>query len=197
MLYDQATGFRWEGQVDGVGNVMEGTLALTPPADMQDDPYSGWKSYVNVDHRFAFRYPPTWTLEELSTQDEDNHGNISPSVRLSRGTQTLLIGCEHTQSGVVIKSPPGAGEWHRRDTVSVMGQKVPKMVLVHEGKDKAVYYNGTSAIQLDGLILCIKLVNSSPDYRSIDIPTELQAEVDRIVESFEQIMVRYCDAKTA
>jgi len=197
VLYDQATGFRWEGQVDGAGNVAETTLALTPPVDMQEDPYSGWKSYVNTDLRFAFRYPPTWTLEELSAHEEDDHGNISPSVRPSRGTQTLLIGCERAQGGVVIKSPPGAGEWQRRDTVTIMGQKVHRMVLVHEGKDKAVYYNGTSAIELDGLILCIKLASSSPDYRSVDIPAELQAEVDRIVESFEQIMVRYCDAKTA
>lgn len=78
-----------------------------------------------------------------------------------------------------------------------MGQIVPRIVLVHQGKDKAVYYNGTSGIEVDGLAFRIALIDTGADYQAVHIPKELQAEADQIVASFERILIRYCQGGTA
>jgi hypothetical protein len=189
---NQATGFLWDGEVDSAGRVLGHALAPTPTPHVVQDPYPGWATYTDLDNRFSFRYPSGWTLEEISGCDDQSLGNISSSVKLQRGTLALVIGCERARQGVVIKSDIGEGEWLQRGSVDVLGQKVPRLVLVHQGKDKAVYYNGTAGINVDDLVFCIALIDTGSDFEAIDIPQELQAEVDQIVESLERVALRYC-----
>jgi hypothetical protein len=193
VVVNQATGFRWEGQVDAKGEVIGQALQLTPPAKATQDPYPGWSTYLDVDHRFSFRYPPSWKLEEMPGCDQEAHSDIVPSVKLTQDNLALFIGCERARQGIVIHGASGEGEWHRSGTVRFMGQTASRMVLIYEARDKAVYYNGTAGIQVDNLTFYIALVDQSADYSSIDIPKELQTAADQIVESFEQVAIRYCN----
>ena len=192
VIVNQAREFRWEGQVDAGGEVIGRASESTPPSEALEDSHPGWSTYLDVEHRFSFRYPPTWTIEEIPGCDEEAHSDIVPSVKLSQGNVALFIGCERARQGVVIQGASGEGEWHRTGTVHFMGQPVPRMVLIHEGKDKAVYYNGTSGIPVGNLTFYVALVDQTADYSSIDIPKELQTAADQIVESFEQVAIRYC-----
>ncbi len=189
---NQATGFLWDGEVDSAGRVLGHALAPTPTPQVVEDPHPGWATYIDLDNRFSFRYPSGWTLEEMSGCEDESLGNISSSVKLRQGSLTLVIGCERARQGVVIERGIGEGEWLARGAVDVLGQKVPRLVLVHQGKDKAVYYNGTSGIYVDDLVFCIALIDIGSDFEAIDISRELQAEVDQIIESLDRVVLRYC-----
>ena len=171
---NQATGFQWEGEVDAAGQVTVRRAFLT---------------YANADYGFSFHYPPTWSLEEVPGRDETAQGGpkVAPSVILSRQTLSLIIGYKRaTEEDVVIESGAPAGEFETRGAVTFLGQDVPRKVLVFEGKDKAVYYQGAGAvIQAGELVFGISLQDFGADYGAVDIPEELQAEADQIVESFE------------
>lgn len=171
VVANQATGFQWEGEVDAAGQVTE-----LPAGDHL--------TYTNADYGFSFRYPATWTLEEVPGW-EDERGRFANSVKLSQQTLTLVIGYRHATEDVIIEMGAAAGDWETRGSVTFLGQEVPRVVLVFEGKDKAVYYNGTSGIQAGDLVFGIVLADFGADYQAIDIPEALQAEVDQIVESFE------------
>lgn len=194
---NQTTGFRWKGEVDSAGQVTGQALVPTLTPELEEDRYPGWTTYINVDYRFSFRYPTTWTLEEVTGCEEEAGGNIPTSLKLRRGNLMLVIGCERARQGVVLESRAGPGEWRTQGRVTFMGQIVPRIVLVHQGKDKAVYYNGTSGIEVDGLAFRIALIDTGADYQAVHIPKELQAEADQIVASFERILIRYCQGGTA
>jgi hypothetical protein len=189
---NQATGFHWDGEVDSAGRVLGHALAPTPTPRLVEDPHPGWATYIDLDNRISFRYPSGWTVEEMSGREDESLCNISSSVKLRQGSLTLVIACERARQGVVIKSWVREGEWLRQGVVDVLGQKVPRLVLVHQGKEKAVYYNGTSGIRVDDLVFCIALIDTGSDFEAIDIPQELQAEVDQIIESLERVLLRYC-----
>jgi hypothetical protein len=193
VVVNQATEFRWEGQVDAKGEVIGQALESTPPLKATQDSHPGWSTYLDVDHRFSFRYPPSWKLEEMPGCDQEAHSDIVPSLKLTQDNLALFIGCERARQGVVIQGASGEGEWHRSGTVRFMGQTVSRMVLIYEARDKAVYYNGTAGIQVDNLTFYIALIDQNADYSSIDIPKELQTAADQIVESFEQVAIRYCN----
>jgi hypothetical protein len=192
VVVNRASEFRWEGKVDTGGEVIGQALEATPAAKPTQDPHPGWSTYLDVDHRFSFRYPPSWKLEEMLGCDQEAHSDIVPSVKLSQGSVALFIGCERAREGVVIRDASGEGEWHRSGTVRFMGQPVSRMVLIYQAKDKAVFYNGTSGIQVGNLTFYVALVDQNADYSAIDIPREQQAEADQIVESFDLVTIRYC-----
>jgi hypothetical protein len=192
VVVNQASEFRWEGQVDASGAVVGQALEATPAAKPTQDPHPGWSTYLDVDHRFSFRYPPSWQLEEMPGCDQEAHSDIVPSVKLSQGSVALFIGCERARQGIVIQGASGEGEWHRSGTVRFMGQPVSRMVLIYEAKDKAVFYNGTAGIQVGNLTFYVAMVDQNADYSAINIPREQQAEADEIVESFELVAIRYC-----
>jgi putative hemolysin len=55
VIANQATGFRWEGEVDAAGQVTELSVVEIP---------EGWQVYVNDDFGYRFYYPPTATITE-------------------------------------------------------------------------------------------------------------------------------------
>ncbi|MFQ5856877.1 MAG: hypothetical protein ACE5LU_14785, partial [Anaerolineae bacterium] len=92
VVANQTTGFQWEGEVDAAGQVTERPTFLT---------------YTNAEYGFSFRYPPTWSFEEVPGRDETALGGpkFAPSVILSQQTLTLIIGYKRaTEEDVVIES---------------------------------------------------------------------------------------------
>ena len=145
--------------------------ASNPPSGVQADPYPGWSSYANTDYGFAFRYPPAWTLEE------EPH-----IVRLRQGTLSLVVGYRRDtedELDIVGELPPGSFEY--RGMVRLLDQEFPKSVLVSEGQDKVVLTGGA----VDDLVFTIRLDDLSAEPSSIAVA--VQAELDRIVGSFERV----------
>ena len=192
-LRDTRTSIRVWGQLyAGVMDVNGVRIDVTRLEVVQKPPAppapADWASYVDADYGFAFRYPATWLLEEVPAW-EDGRGKFAPSVKLSQGTVTLVIGYKPVTDDVLIEGGGAAGDLIPRGSVTFLGQELRRKALVYEGKDKAVYYLGTGGIQVAHLIFGISLHDFGKDYQTNNIPETLQAEVDRIVESFELVPV--------
>jgi hypothetical protein len=184
VMEDQATGFHWEGEVDTAGQVTELVVGEQPPTE--DDPYPGWASYVNTDYGFSFRYPITWTIEEVPAR-EDERGTWASSVKLTQGTLRLVVQYMRTTEDVLLEGGFGAGDVVDRGTVTFMGQQVPKQALVFEGQTKAVF----CASEVGELVFRVQLDDDpgeGVDYGTIDLPEPVQAEVDVILGSFEPVL---------
>ena len=138
-----------------------------------EDPYPGWKKYVNADYEFSFRYPATWTLEE--------EANL---VTLSQGALLLAIAFQRQGEDA---PPPWtgmpAGDFESRGVLAFLGQEIEKNALVYEGQVKVLTYSA----QVGDLVFSIRLEDVvTADYGDIEISEAAQSEVDQITSSFEQ-----------
>lgn len=137
----------------------------TPPSDLIN--------YVNMEYSFAFQYPPSWSLQEASH-----------AITLSQGSLELLVEYRGDWESVSI-GPSGlpAGDIVERGTVEILGQDLPRKVIVYQGNDKGVYYGGAPAeIRAGNLGFVIALSEHDAD-PAFSIPADVQAEVDAIVQS--------------
>ena len=138
-------------------------------------------SYTNPSYGFGFNYPGDWILQE------EPH-----FIRLSRGSLTLSIGFQRAYESLYIgPTGIGVGELQNRGSVYFAEQVIPRLNLVFEGKDKAVYYNDPSGIQIGSLMFFISLSDSNPDYQAIQISPQVQVEVDNIAASFQLSAMLY------
>ncbi|MBN1658024.1 MAG: hypothetical protein JXA93_06455, partial [Anaerolineae bacterium] len=156
--------------IEATGQRGKADALLASQVRVVADMYLGWKQYTNRAYEFAFRYPPTWLLEE--------EANL---VRLKQGTLLITIAFrrpdEHVQS---VGSGMPAGEIKGRGTIEILGQEVEEQALVYEGKVKALTYDAHVA----SLVLNIRFEDmAAVDYRATDIPDAMQHEVDQIVGS--------------
>lgn len=152
--------------------VPDWTTLMPPAAEEAEDPYPDWETYVNTDYEFSFHYPTAWTLEE--------EANL---VKLSRGT--LLLAIAFQREGEEIPPPwtgMPAGNFKSRGTLVFLGQEIDKNALVYEDKVKVLTYGA----DVGDLVFSIRLDDTATaDYEAIEIPADVQSEVDRIVGSFE------------
>ena len=80
-----------------------------------------------------------------------------------------------------------------RGSVAFIGEVATRVVLVFDGKDKTVLHNGTTGTQRDELMFVILLAGEGApgaSYALSDLPEDVQADVDRILESFERVAIR-------
>jgi hypothetical protein len=186
VMEDQATGFHWEGEVDVAGQVTE--LVAGGQPSTEDNPYPGWASYINTDYGFSFHYPPTWAFEEMPAR-QDERGTWASSVKLTQGTLRLVVQYMRATEDVLLEGGFGAGDVVDRGMVMFMGQEVPKLALVFEDRDKAVF----CAAEVGELVFRVQLDDDpgeGVDYGTIDIPEPAQAEVDVILGSFEPVLTK-------
>jgi hypothetical protein len=161
------------------------TGASVEPSGDAAEPYAGWTTYTNEAYGFSFKYPLTFGIPywELS---EDDH-----VVKLCKDTACLVIGYLGKGEDIILRSGMPAGTLEERGTVNALGQTLTRSVLVYEGKDKAVLYGAAKEIQTRDLRFLISLDELGRiDYKDIELPAELQTEVDSIVASLELIAGR-------
>jgi hypothetical protein len=160
------------------------------PAEMQQ--------YTNNDYGFSLSYPAGWSLAELT--DAGFAGPGSRSVQLSQGTVKLIIGYRRAGEQTAIGgSGVPAGDFETRGTVQVAGQDVERMVLVYEGRDKAVMYGLPGApIAAGGLEFALTVEDfAQVDYGAIELPQQVQADADFIASSLAIIEAEGAGASAA
>jgi hypothetical protein len=138
--------------------------------------------YANDEYGFAFQYPSTWSLAEESN-----------AVRLTRGTRNLYIGYRWAAESVNIWGRTGApaGDFIYGGKVFFMGQVIPAHILEYQRRDKAVFYGESGLVEAGDLVFVIYLGDTDgAHYDQLDLPKDLQAEVQGILESFTRIEAR-------
>jgi hypothetical protein len=151
-------------------------IAATPtaqPTTIAEEPEI---TYTNAQYGFSFQHPSDWVV-----QDQGSH-----FVRLGQGPLSLYIGYMWLYESVDIWSRTGlpAGDFQARGTVSFLGQELTREVLVYEGVDRVVFYNGpNSRIEAGDLVFSIYLDDVSAE-GSAASGVELQTAADEILQSF-------------
>jgi len=151
-------------------NTLEPTVIFLPSQEE-------WIKYENNIYGFSFTYPKDWTLVELPNKVVLTYPGLSLSLR--------ILVKQNTENTQIIRSGVSAGDLIMRGKVTFLEQELIKNVLVYQGKAKAVLYNNAGEIEVSELVFAISLESNRSDYESITIPTDIQEQADKILESFE------------
>lgn len=137
-------------------------------------------TYTNQVYGFELEHPKTWSLSEGDHEVVLMNDPNRLSIRFQWVDEQL-----DPYSG---RTGIPAGDLIYEDKILFMDQVIPAEYLIFEKKYKAVFYGGTSWIEIDDLLFWIELVDlETGDYREIDLSEELLTEAKSIVESFKPI----------
>jgi putative hemolysin len=131
--------------------------------------------YRNDAYGFSFDPPSIWSIEEFP----DYLLFRQPGYQMFVGYQWANEEPKPFRTGMP------SGEFVDSGSVNLLGQSLPKQILVWEGKNKVVNYGGR--IKAGDLILVFYLDAVETDnvrYEDLDIPQEIIAQADHIVGTF-------------
>lgn len=132
-------------------------------------------SYVNETYGFSFDPSTEWAIEDFGEY-----------VPFTRPGYRFFVGYQWAEEDPKpFRTGMPAGDFVDGGTATLLGQDIPKHVLVFEGGRKVVDYGGR--IRIGDLILVMYLdgVEVEPgSYQEIDISDDMMAEADSIIASF-------------
>jgi hypothetical protein len=159
------------------------TVTPTPMGDA----YPGWARYANAEYGFVFRYPTTWALAQIPGGQETPFGPTAEAICLTRDDLVLEVQYQYAgENHFLGTGDVAAGDIVERGPVTFMGASVYKSVLIFQDKDKSM----SLRFKNDTLEFFINLgedINSDTPYEMVVLSESVQAEVDRILRSFEQV----------
>lgn len=134
--------------------------------------------YVNQDYGFKCNYPATWGLTEGTN-----------TIKFNQGTLTLTIAYKWADEQFDLslgRTGMPAGDMIYGGKINFLGKVVPIDVLEYERKDKAIFYQVDNPVQAGEYPMgfAIWLDDTEQNYQDLDIPKEIQAEANAILESF-------------
>jgi putative hemolysin len=131
--------------------------------------------YVNEEYAFSFDPPTSWAIE-----------GYPDYVLFTRPGYKMFIAYQMAdEDPKPFRTGMPQGDFIDGGDASLLRQAVPKQILVFEGKNKVVAYNGR--IKVGDLILVMYLdavETDSNSYQELDIPQEIIAEADQIISTF-------------
>jgi sulfatase modifying factor 1 len=145
---------------------------------VESDLYDGWYRYTNLDYGFSFHYPPDWTLEERLHLLILHHKVVDTlrfTVAYHRVDEDLWL----------FRTGMPAGDFVPRGSVPFLGRELSRDVLVYEGRDILVSYSYGNANPWGDVIFYLILEDFPDDPKAIDLPEEVQSQIDQVVSSFE------------
>lgn len=134
------------------------------------------QTFRDETYGFTFQYPAHWAV----TTDDN-------MVSIIKSDTTIALHIRFKQVGEALAITPtgvSAGDLVTQGDVLFLGQVVAQNVLVYQGKDKAVLYDNLAELPRGHLIFSLELASHDSDYEAIDIPEDIQAEVEAIIASF-------------
>jgi putative hemolysin len=144
------------------------------PAKPEDSPSTISPSYINDAYGFTLNLSSAWTIEEY-----ENY------LLLRRPDYTVFIGYQWAdEEQKPFRTGLPQGDLIEGGNAVLLGQSIPKRILVLEGKDKVISYGGR--IKAGDLIFVFYLDGVETEevsYNDIDLTPEIIAEVDQIIAS--------------
>ncbi len=142
---------------------------------------SAWATYRHPEYGFSFRYPEErWAV--IERPDDPN------LLALAYHEQGIALRIRFRRLGEESEMQlygGAAGDFIERGTIHFLGEDVGRSVVVYEGIERAVHYNMTSPITRGDLQFALALVSNRDYSQGAIVPEDVQAETDRILESFE------------
>jgi putative hemolysin len=130
--------------------------------------------YSNDTYGFSLDAPNDWTIE-----GETNH------VLFKQGDYALFVGFKRADEEVgPFRTGMPSGEFVAGGMAALLGQDLPKRLLVEDGKTKVVEYAPGIGVGDLRLYIWLDATPTGGDYRAVDIPGDVVAAADAIVASF-------------
>jgi hypothetical protein len=170
-----ARNFSWEGMVNALGQAVttkvtfDESVPPSAPLHYQDDPF-----------RIGLDYPADWALSVTSTGGSGS--SAGKALRFDKDSYTVVVYYKFIWDENILGGGLPLGDMVERGSVALLGHSVPRHYVVHDGKDKVIFFGG----QFEDLEIYVEAIVSpaaSGDYYSIDLPESLQVDVDQIVAS--------------
>jgi hypothetical protein len=147
-------------------------------AGIEPTPLPGRITYTNEVYGFAFDYPETWTLTEADHKIVLQKGTIQLGINFRRADEQID---PFGRTGI------GAGDFIYAGKVSFINQVIPAEALFYDQKTKAVFYGKSGLVDIGDLVFVIALEDLETDYTKVNLPEEIIAEANTILESFKRI----------
>jgi hypothetical protein len=161
--------------INSLGQVVTTAVSFGEP-----DPSSGTLQYQDETFRLALEYPADWVLSVASTGGSGS--SAGKALRFDKDSLTVVLYYKFVWDENILGGDLPLGSVVERGSVTFLGRSVARQYVVHEGKDKVLFFGG----QFDELVFYVD-ASAAPenggDYYSIDLPESLQIEVDDIVTS--------------
>jgi hypothetical protein len=167
------------------------TMVPTPtptPISFASDVYKGWLTYTNAKYKFSAHHPSDWTSREIQGAMNTMSGHavyIEPrTVSLIR----LVVGFKRvTEDQQITRTGIGSGDIIQRGSVVFLGRPMDRNVLVLNGKNLAILYQGSGEIRRGDLVFTLSFdYRGNPTDKSA-LSQEMETTADKIVASFELI----------
>ena len=134
--------------------------------------------YWNEEYGFSFDPPSSWEV----AVNTDYAIFTRPGYKLFVGYQLANEDPKPFRTGMP------EGDFVDAGSAFLLEQEVPKQILVFEGKNKVVAYNGRIKVGDLILVLYLDAIGSdSTSYQDLDIPQEIITETDQIIATFALI----------
>lgn len=162
--------------------------SVPTPISFVPDAQKGWLTYTNAKYRFSVRYPSDWTSREIQGTINTMSGHAVYIEPRSASLVRLVVGFKRaTEDQQITRTGVGAGDIVPRGFVTFLGQPISRDVLVLNGKDLAILYQGSGEIRCGDLVFALNF-----DYRGnatdkSALTAEMETIADKIVTSFELI----------
>jgi len=168
-----ARNFSWEGMVNTLGQAVTTKVTIDelvqPAATLhyQDDPF-----------RLALDYPADWTLSVESISGSGS--STAKALRFDKDSYTVVVYYKYTWDEFILGGELPLGDVVDRGLVTFLGHSVTRHYVVHDGKDKVLFFSGKFE-ELEFIVEAGASPTSGEIYYDIDLPESLQADVDQIV----------------
>ena len=165
------------------------TLTPTPtPISFASDVYKGWLKYMNTKYKFSVRYPSDWTSREIQGTLNTMSGHAVYFEPRSTNLIRMVVGFKRATENVQItRTGVGSGDIVQRGSVAFLGQPIRRDILVLDGKDLAILYQGSGEIRRGDLVFTLSLdYRGNPTDKSV-LTQQFESTADKIVASFELI----------
>ena len=150
-----------------------------------------WLTYTNAKYGFSFRYPADWKLKEITGSVDTMSGHAVHLLHPTDSTGRMIIAFKRADEDQrIAPTGMGGGELISRGVVSLLGQKVERIVRVDLGKDMAVYYGWprSAATGADLVFwLALDCSCSAADSATTGLMPDVERIADTIVNSIELI----------
>jgi hypothetical protein len=180
-----SAGFKWEGLVDAYGQVATTTVTLGEPtetgSDVEPDPTVTPPpvkvSFRDDIYKLSMEYPVDWTLTEIPAG-----GQTSKALKFTKGDWVLIVHYKFRWENSGMGGSLPAGDVVDRGYVNLLDRAIPKHLVIKGGQEKVVYY-GDRFSDLEFYIRLDEDLRGYKDYDVVDIPEDIMAEMDALVDS--------------
>jgi hypothetical protein len=180
-----SSGFTWEGLVDAYGQVVTTAVTFDVPSGTEEvaepepslTPTPVKVSFRDDIYKLSMEYPADWALAEIPAG-----GETSKALKFTKGDWVLILHYKFRWEKTVMGGALPPGDVVDRGFLYLLGQAIPRHILVKDDKAKVVYY-GDRFSDLEFYIRLDEDLRGNKDYGAVDIPDAIIAEMDAIVVS--------------